>query len=432
MDTPAVLNHHPSRLQKNSLESGRRALVLLTACCGVFAGFGSAFVFTFGVFLKPLSAAFGWSRAEVSLGFTVAALTVAVCSPFIGRLLDRYPARRIILPCVMIYGIGFGSLSLLTPHIGHFLAVLVLLGIVGNGTTQLGYARVVSAWFDASRGRALAAVMAGSGTGSMVFPPLAQALISAYGWRSAYAILGGIILALGVPLVAVFLYEPSGQKQTVKASAAKEMGGVWPCVRSLPFILLTSGLLLFSVATNGLNAHLPPLLTDRGFSAEHAAAVLSVLGFSALASKLSTGYLLDRFFAARVAMFLFVVCAAGFLLIIYGQGTIMAYAGAALIGAGMGAESDAVPYLLTRYFGLRRFSELYGYTWSAYACAGALGPLVMGGMFDKTGSYRSTLLVFCGIVLVAAALFGLLPRYKTNSTKVCRQSSTVASANGAG
>jgi MFS family permease len=418
MDTPAVLNPRPGRLHKNDPRAVRRALVLLTACCGVFAGFGSVFIFTFGVFLKPLTAAFGWSREEVSLGFTVAALTIAICSPFLGRLFDRYPARRIILPCVAIYGVGLGSLSLLTPHIGHFLGILLLLGIVGNGTTQLGYARVVSAWFNQSRGRALAAVMAGSGAGSMLFPPLAQALISSYGWRAAYAVLGGIVLLLGIPLAAAFLSEPEERETRIESSpAVKTEDSSWHSVRSAPFLLIASGLVLFSLATNGLNAHLPPLLTDRGFSPRNAAAVLSVVGFAALASKLGTGYLLDRFFAPRVAVLLFALCAAGILLIVYSNGPGTAYAGSFLVGIGMGAESDATPYLLTRYFGLQRFGELYGYTWSFYACAGALGPLLMGGMFDRTGSYRSTVLVFSAIVLLAAVLFAALPRY-ANSRRV--------------
>jgi MFS family permease len=67
----------------------------------------------------------------------------------------------------------------------------------------------------------------------------------------------------------------------------------------------------------------------------------------------------------------------------------LAFAAAILVGLGIGAESDAVPFPLTHYFGLARFSELYGYTWCFYAVAGALGPLVMGRMFDRTGSYRS-------------------------------------------
>ena len=186
MATPEVLNRLPNR-PENERRPPPRSLVLLTACCGVFVSFASVVIYTFGVFLKPLAAAFGWSRTEVSLAFTLTALTVAACSPFIGRLLDRFPARRIVIPCTAIYALTFASLAFLTPHLSHLLVVFFVLGVVGNGTTQLGYARVVSAWFDRERGRALAAVMAGSGLGSMVFPPVAQALISALGWRAAYA-----------------------------------------------------------------------------------------------------------------------------------------------------------------------------------------------------------------------------------------------------
>ena len=391
--------------------SRQRALVLLTACCGVFVGFGSSFVFTFGVFLKPLTLAFGWSRQQVSLGFTVAALTVAVCSPFLGRLFDRYPARRMILSCVAIYGIGVSSLSLLTPHLIHFLVVLFLLGIVGNGTTQLGYARVVSSWFDHSRGRALAAVMAGSGTGSMIFPPFTQALISAYGWRCAYAVLGGIILLLGIPLAAAFLREPRDVGRAASQPQPVHKLGLRRCITSAPFLLLISALLLFSFATNGLNAHIPALLTDRGFSPQNAASVLSVVGLAVLVSKLGTGYFLDRLFAARVATCFLVLCGIGVLLVSYSKGPAMAYAGSVLFGLGMGAESDATPYLLSRYFGLERFSELYGYTWMFYACAGALGPLAMGAFFDRTGSYTILLLIYAALVFAAAVLFVLLPNY---------------------
>ena len=255
MATPAVVNPRP-KLQRSS-----RAAVLAAACCGVFVSFASVVVYTFGVFLKPLASSFHWSRTQVSLAFTLAALTVAVCSPFIGRLLDRFPARRVVLPCTVVYAAAVGSLAFLTPHLWHLYAVFIVLGIVGNGTTQLGYARVVSAWFDKQRGRALAAVMAGSGLGSMVFPSLAQALISGYGWRIAYALLGALILVIGVPLATLFLYEPTETLAPAQEAAKqKSSDGLW----SLPFLGIALALLLFSFATNGLNAHWAALLTDGG------------------------------------------------------------------------------------------------------------------------------------------------------------------------
>jgi cyanate permease len=82
-----------------------------------------------------------------------------------------------------------------------------------------------------------------------------------------------------------------------------------------------------------------------------------------------------------------------------------------LIGLGLGAEADLTPYLLARYFGLRSFSTLYGLTWTAYAIAGAIGPVWMGKVFDATGSYTSLLTTMSAVTLVSAAMLLALPRY---------------------
>ena len=154
---------------------------------GVFVSFASVFIYTFGVFLKPLTEEFAWSRESVSAAFGIAAMTVAVCSPPLGYLLDRVHPRRIILPAITIFGLAFASLSLLTPHLWHLYLVCFVLGVVGNGTAQMAYARAVSSWFDRRRGMALAVVMAGGAVGAMVLPPVTEVLIASVGWRSAFA-----------------------------------------------------------------------------------------------------------------------------------------------------------------------------------------------------------------------------------------------------
>jgi cyanate permease len=225
-------------------------------------------------------------------------------------------------------------------------------------------------------------------------------------------VLGLTILLLGIPLTAAFLYDPQHREPQAQTHSNSVQGTARSCLRNPAFLCLTAALILFSVATNGVIGHLSPLLTDRGFPAQRAAATLAVLGLASLSSRLLTGYLMDRFFAARAVAFMFGLCAAGILTVLFTHQTWAAYAGALMIGAGLGAESDAVPFLLSRYFGLRNFSELYGYTWSAYAVAGALGPLLMGRFFDRTHSYETVLLAFFGMVLIAAVLFSRLPRYK--------------------
>jgi MFS family permease len=96
----------------------------------VLVSFASLLVYTSAIFLKPLAAEFGWSREAISAAFGVAALAVAACSPPLGWLLDRYPARRIILPCITVFGCAFASLSLLTSHRWHLYATFSILGAV--------------------------------------------------------------------------------------------------------------------------------------------------------------------------------------------------------------------------------------------------------------------------------------------------------------
>jgi MFS family permease len=388
-------------------------LVVLAAYCGAMVSFGSLLVFTFSIFLKPLSGAFGWSRESVSAAFGLAALTVAVCSPPLGHLLDRFGPRHVILPCMAVFGVAFASLGFLTPRLAHLYAVFVLLGIVGNGTTQMGYARAVSTWFDKRRGLALALMMAGVGTGSIVFPPIAQALIAGHGWRAAYFVLGSLVLILGLPLTALFVRERPHDGTGVSVERRTGLGGMTVAqgLRSRAFWILIGTLFLSSVSMNGAITHLSALLTDRGVTTANAALAASMLGLASFFGRLITGFLLDRFFGPRVGFCLCALSAGGILLLARAGSSVPGMAAAVLIGLGVGAEADLTPYLLTRYFGLRAFSALYGFTWTAYAIAGAIGPVWMGKAFDATGSYGSLLTLLSGTTLAAAGLLLWLPQY---------------------
>jgi predicted MFS family arabinose efflux permease len=177
------------------------------------------------------------------------------------------------------------------------------------------------------------------------------------------------------------------------------------------FWILVVVLFCSSIAQNGAITHIAALLTDRGVPAGGAALALSAMGGASLAGRLLTGWLLDRFFAARVSFALLAAAALGTFLLSSAHSLAMGVAAAALIGLGMGGEADVTPYLISRYFGLRSFSVLYGLTWTFYAVAGALGPILMGKAFDATGSYESLLVRLALGTLAVAALMLLLPRY---------------------
>lgn len=386
---------------------GRR--VALAAGFGVFVSFASLLVYTFGIFLKPVAQQFGWSRQEVSLAFGIAAMGIAVCSPLIGHLLDRFGVRLVILPCLLVFGGAFASLAWLTPHLWHLYALFAALGIVGNGTAQLAYSRAVSSWYVRRRGMALAVLMAGGAIGAIVLPPTAQFLIDALGWRGAAAALGGMVLVLGLPVVACFVHErpaAPGRHRHETAGAPVKAG-----LRSRAFWILIVVLFFASVSQNGALTHLSALLTDRGIPAGGAAVALSAMGAASLVGRLVTGWLLDRFFAPRVAFLLLAGAALGVFILSQAHSLAMGVWAAVLIGVGMGAEADVTPYLLSRYFGLRSFSTLYGLTWTAYALAGAIGPVLMGRAFDITRSYQALLAQVSLATLIAAALMLWLPHY---------------------
>src|SRR6202050_856478 len=135
--------------------------VVLAACRGVMAGFGSLFVYTFSVFVKPLAAEFGWSREAISSGFAIAAVTLGLCSPLLGRWIDRFGPRRIILICMPVYGCAILSLSFLRSGLAQFYVTCFVLGVVGNGAAHSVYSRSLSTWFHRRLGIALAFVMVG-------------------------------------------------------------------------------------------------------------------------------------------------------------------------------------------------------------------------------------------------------------------------------
>lgn len=396
-----ALNEHSWRYP------GWRVSIASSAC--VFVGFASLLVYTFSIFLKPIATEFGWSREAVSAAFGFAALSVAACSPPLGLLLDRYPARRIIVPCVTVFGCAFASLSLLTAHLWHLYAVFIVLGIVGNGTAHLAYTRVLSTWFEQRRGLAFAVLLTGSAFGAMVLPMVAESFIQAIGWRRTFAAMGAIVLVLGLPLT-MLVRERSVLSR--KAERVEPGASVAEGMRSTIFWIIVSVLFIVSISQNGAIAHLSPLLTDRGVSPRNAALAASAMGGAVLLGRLVTGMLLDRFFAPRVSFILLLFAALGTFLLSNAKSMSAGVIGAGLIGLGMGGEADVTPYLLSKYFGLRSFSTLYGLTWTAYAIAGAIGPVVMGKAFDATGSYAVLLFWLAVSTVIAASLMLLLPRYE--------------------
>jgi len=381
--------------------------VAAAAFVGVMVSFAPIVPYTFSLFLNPLHAAFGWQREAISGTFALAAITVAIVSPGIGVLLDRFPPRRIILPSIVIFALALASLSRLGPSIQRFYITYFIFGLVANGTAQFAYTRTILTWFKSRRGLALALILTGSGVGSIVIPPLTQWVIDHHGWRDAYVMLGCVAL-LGLPLTALLMRN----RPTSPQEDESLMSGVTvaAALRTAPFWILATIIMLSAFGENGLVTNLAAMLTEHGVTVTAAALALSVRGGSGIIGRLCTGFLIDRFPAQRIQTAILLISAGGTFLLAFAGTSAMALVGAALLGIGLGSEADVAPYLLARYFGRKHFSVLYGLTWTAYAIGGATGPMVVGHFYDRAGSYQPRCIVGLGFTTLLAAAISLFLR----------------------
>lgn len=405
--------------------------VALTGAAGLFLGVTPIVVFSFGVFLGPITQDFHAGRGEVSFAYTLFSLIQAIAVPFAGALMDRFGARRVILPSLVL-----GSIVLLLAPFGSnslfaFYAVFGVLGLLVPGAGPVAFAKVTSQWFDRRRGLALGVMMLGLGLGAFVMPSVAHVLIARFGWRLAYAVVGAGILVVSAPLVGKFLKESPESLGLVvdggfssEAGAPSELKNTAPglswreALRTRTFWLLLTSFALVSASAQACFTHMTAIFVDRGSNAQLAALASSLLGGGLLIGRTGSGYLLDRFFAPRVATLIFTGAACGIALLRVVSSPGPAFGAAFLIGLALGAEGDVMPFLTSRYFGLRSFGEICGIIFAGFSLSGGLGPYLMGAAFDAHHSYALPLNLFCVAALVAAALMWVAGPYQFGAAPV--------------
>jgi predicted MFS family arabinose efflux permease len=387
--------------------------VLGAAFIGVMVSFAPIIPYTFSLFLDPLHAAFGWKREAIGGAFALAAITVALVSPGIGILLDRFPPRRIIVPAILVFAVALASLSRLGSHIGQFYLTFFVLGLAANGTAQFAYTRTILTWFSRRRGFALALLLTGGGVGSIVIPPLTEWMIQHHGWRSSYLMLGGIAL-LSIPPAALLL---RNKPETNIVRVARRTDGVTvaAALRTSAFWILVFITIFSAFSENGLVTNLAAILIQHGITVSAAALALSVRGGAGILGRLLIGFAIDRVSPQRIQTFVLALAAAGTLILAFAGSSPLALIGAGILGVGLGSEADVGPYLLARYFGRRHFSVLYGLTWTAYAIGGATGPLWIGHLYDHAGLYQPRFIAYLAGVSFAAVVLSLFLRPNSGS-----------------
>ena len=378
--------------------------------------------YVIGLVMEPLEAEFGWSRAQISVVSVIPSLIMVLLSPSIGGLIDRWGSRRMAIPSLALTGLSLALVSLANGSMTQWYLIWLFYGLVSLGIKATVWTTAVSNAFTAARGFALGVVLCGTAISQIAAPPLAQWLTDSFGWRQTYLWIGLGWAAPCVLLALFFLYDPRDRDRlaTPARAEAREPAiavlglTLREALRSLPLLRIGMSTLITMFIGTAILIHQVPLLTSTGVSRGDAAWLASLSGAAAIAGKLLTGWMTDRWNAGNVAALTLLAPALAYLMLLQPQQAAWWYVVAMMIiGYTTGTKLQVCAYLTGCYAGMAHFGKIFGVMTSLVGIGGGLGSVAAGAVFDHFGSYGP--LLWTGIVtsLLCAALIFRLGPYPT-------------------
>jgi MFS family permease len=382
-------------------------------------GWGS-FTPSFSVFLKPLIAEFGWSRADASLAYSLSFLSQAGFAVIMGWLTDRLGPRLVITVLGSCLGLCYLLLSQVTT-LWQFQALYALLGGLGMSTLSIPVMVTVSRWFVKKRAFTIGIVQAGMGIGGLIFPPLAGYLILAYGWRDAYVVYG-LINLVGIFVAGLALRRdpsvmdevPDGRENADQVSR-EPAPGTQPASLSLrkaaassQFWIIAGLYAVFGFCRSTYVAHVPAHVQDLGFSLVDGANVLAVVWGASMFGRVGMGRMADRMGNRPTFIVSFLMTTASLFLVLIGKELWIIYLFAFIFGVAWGNQAVLRFSVASEVFGVASLGLIVGILGVAESSAATLGSYIAGYIFDISGTY--TAVFWMGILLsaTAALLAGLL------------------------
>lgn len=377
-----------------------------------FIGWGS-YTFCFGVFLKPLVAHFGWTRAEVSLAYALFFLVQAIMGIIMGWLTDRIGPRLLVLVFGSFLGISYLLMPLMTC-LWHFYLLFALLGGIGASILLVPIMVTISRWFVKKRGFMTGIVQSGISFGGLFFPPFAGWLIQNHGWRTAYTTLGIISLS-GIFLSGLFIRRdpaemglfPDGMdtdpapisenRHSEKNYAGPSLGAAF---RMPQFWLILGIFAAFGFCRSTFNAHIAAHVQDLGFSLTDGANVMAVIALSSLIGRVGMGRLADVIGNRPALGISFASTGLILLWCLFAGHLWQLYLFAAVFGFGWGAQAVLRFAVTSEAFGLVSLGLILGVLAFGESLAAMIGSYLGGFLFDLSGSYA--VVFWIGLALSAA------------------------------
>ncbi len=370
----------------------------------------------FGVFLKPLSAELGWTRAMTAGAYSTFMLLHGFLYIVTGRLNDRFGPRLVMTVCAFILGLGYLLMSQVNAiwQLYFFYGVIISIGM---SAAFVPLASTVARWFVKRRGLMTGIVVSGIGVGTMIMPPMANQLISSYGWRTAYIVLGVISLVL-ILFAAQFLRRDPGQvgqvpygENEIKAGSLNLPDGgfaLQQAIRTRQFWMLCALLVFHLVGQQAVLVHIVPHVTDLGISATIAANVLAVIGGLSIVGMMTMSGASDRIGNRPALIINFILVSIALFWLLVAREVWMLYLFAAIFGFGYGGVVALESPIVAELFGMRSHGVILGMVMFAATTGGAIGALFAGRAFDINSSYQLAFLASAVFSVIGLILISLL------------------------
>jgi len=403
-------------------------VMVAAALCIVIIAHGAQY--TFGIFFKPILTEFGWTRAAASGAFSLYLVLWGLLSIFVGRLNDSFGPRIVMTACGFFLGLGYLLMSQISVlwQLYLFYGVIIAIGMSGAWVPLIS---TVPKWFVKRRGLMTGIVTSGSGIGTILLSLAASRLISVYGWRISYMIVGSGVLVL-LMLAAQFLRRdpqqvgqlPYGEDE-VKGeslnSQAREFS-LQEAIQTGQFWLVCVIFFFFGFNLYTIMVHIVPHAIDLGISPIIAANIIVIIGGVNAVGRIIIGYSSDRIGVKPSLLISFILMGTALLWVMVAKEVWMFYLFAIIFGFGYGGLAALTSTVTAELFGLRSLGAIVGVVMFSFTLGGAIGPLLAGSIFDISGSYKPAFLACAALSATGIILSSVLkPITSTKEADESRQ-----------
>ncbi|MFC1984282.1 MFS transporter [Chloroflexota bacterium] len=372
-------------------------------------------MYTFGVFLRPITVELNWERGALSGAFSIAMLISGSLSIPAGRLSDKYGPRILVTISGLSIGIGLLLMSQINSLWQAYLIWGLFIGI-GSSCCFIPVATTIPRWFTKKAGIAIGITVAGFGLGGVISPPLAQWLISEWGWQQAFIILGLITSTVVIPLAQFMKHSPQqmglkpyGEEEATKDElpSATEGFSITQAIKTSRFWVWGLILFCFFFCIQVTTIHIVPHAIDIGISPILAASITSIIAGISIIGRLSIGFISDKVGSRLLLIACMALAALAFLWLLFAKEVWMLYVFAAIFGFAYGGSVPLNTLVSAKLFGLGSLGMILATVALCGNIGGALGAPLAGSIFDITGNYRLAFII-CIIICTLAIILSLI------------------------